>query len=73
MIELLISDTQKLLNGLELMDEFKIHPDYGNVMLLNQLISDAKHRVEKMININHLDSQYAISNQSNQETPAIGS
>ena len=71
MIELLISDSQKLLNGLELMNELNIVPDYGQTMLLNQLINDAKHRVEVIIKINR--KNHVITNRTNQEASAIGS
>jgi len=50
MINMLIDETRLILNGLELMKEFDIKPDYTQTMLLNQMIIRAKYIIE-----HHLD------------------
>ena len=57
MISLLIEDTERMLNGLELMEEFKVQPSYTDIQLLNQLIGRAKHMVEHQLEINKIKNK----------------
>jgi len=60
MIDLLINYTQRILNGLELMKEFDIKPNYTQVMLLNQMISGAKHIIDHHIAVAGLNEDEDI-------------
>ncbi len=62
MINLIISDSQKLLNGLELMKEFRIKPNYTDIQVLYQHVSKAKKIIERQIEICKKQKENEITN-----------
>ena len=51
MINMFIDETKHILNGLKLMKEFEIIPDYTQAMLLNQMISRTKRIIDNNLEL----------------------
>jgi hypothetical protein len=66
MIGLIIEDTGRMVNGLELMEEFKIDISYTDIQLLHQLIGRAKHIVDHYVEINNLQKKEEPNEITNQ-------